>query len=171
MRRWASPPQSCRCGALTELRPSIRNRISRRCSRRGSTSRLGRAGVCWVRGGGVSPPSVSPPRARGGPADLAAFFRSFWQTPSRLGHVLKIVTDARRAWTSLDRGRRLLGDRLAFPGAAKPAPAAPVWLAPSAAAAPSRLDPHKLHLEKRRPPRDRPPAHPPSPQPTPPPMR
>ena len=82
------------------------------------------------------PPVALVPLRPDGTADLGAIFRSFWQTPSQLGHVLQIVTDARRAWTSLAGGRRLLGDRLAFPGAAKPAPAAPVWLAPSAAAAP-----------------------------------
>jgi adenosylhomocysteine nucleosidase len=81
------------------------------------------------------PPVALVPLRPDGTAELGAVLRTFWQTPSQLGHVLQIMTDARRAWTSLVRGRRLLGDHLACPHAATPAPAPPVLQAQSPAAA------------------------------------
>jgi hopanoid-associated phosphorylase len=79
------------------------------------------------------PPVALVPLRPDGTADLGPVLRSLWQTPSQLGHVLQIVTDARRAWTSLVHGRRLLGDHLAFPHTAMPAPVGPGLLAGSAA--------------------------------------
>lgn len=83
------------------------------------------------------PPVALLPLRPDGTADLGPALRSFWQTPSQLGHVLRILADARRAWVSLVHGRRLLGDHLAFPHAATPATTETVLLAPSATAAPS----------------------------------
>ena len=64
------------------------------------------------------PPAALLPLRRDGTADFLAVLRSVRQDPAQVPDLLKIIADASLAWSTLARGRRLLGDGFGFPRAA-----------------------------------------------------